>query len=423
MLDAKLIRNESERVKEGATAKGHDPAEVDTWLELDRKRRTLVSEVEKQKAARNAASKEIGTRRKAGKDAASEEDAVRTLGEEIKTLDDKLREIDTSVGRLSLGFPNLPDPDVPRGGVDANQILRTWGKPATHAFTARTHDDLGVALGLFDFESATRMSGSGFAVFKGLGARLERGLIQFMLDVHTQENGYTEVSTPFLVKPAAAQGTGQLPRLAEDMYRTDVDGLYLIPTAEVSITNIHAESAIAEDALPVYYVGYSPCFRREAGSYGKETKGLTRVHQFDKVEMVKFTHPEHSEEELESLLANAEGILQKLGLAYRVVLLASGDLSFAAAKCYDLEVWAPGAGRWLEVSSCSNYRDFQARRAGIRMKPGGGGKAQFLHTLNGSGLALPRTMIALLETYQTEQGTVIIPETLRPYLGGLAEVA
>jgi seryl-tRNA synthetase len=290
-----------------------------------------------------------------------------------------------------------------------------------HGFAAREHDDLGEALGLFDFARATRMSGPGFAAFTGRGARLARGLIQFMLDLHTTEHGYTEVSIPFLVKPESVRGTGQLPKLAEDMYRTDLDGLYLIPTAEVSITNLHAAETVPEGRLPLAYVGYSPCFRREAGSYGKETRGLTRVHQFDKVELVRFVHPESSYPELEVLLGHAEEVLRRLGLAYRVVLLASGDLSFAAAKCYDLEVYAPGSDRWLEVSSCSNFADFQARRAGIRMKPTSG-KPEFLHTLNGSGLALPRTLIALVETYQTERGTVRLPEVLQSYLGGLTEL-
>jgi seryl-tRNA synthetase len=423
MLDPKRIRSDPELVKEGVRAKNVDPAGVDRWLELDERRRALVTEAEAKKAARNAASQEIGARRKAGEDASREQEAVRALGEEIKRLDDDLRGTDEALTAIALELPNPPDPDVPRGDLTANRVVRSWGTPVVHPFPARGHDELGLALGLFDFERATRMSGPGFAVFTGMGARLERGLIQFMLDLHVAEHGYTEVSTPFLVKPEAARRTGQLPKLAEDMYRTDVDGLYLIPTAEVSITNLYAGEVLDEPRLPVRHVGYSPCFRREAGSYGKETKGLTRIHQFDKVEMVAFTTPDGSDREHETLTANAEAVLRKLGLAYRVVLLASGDLSFAAAKCYDLEVWAPGAGRWLEVSSCSNFRDFQARRADIRMRPAGGGKPVYAHTLNGSGLALPRTVIALLETHQTERGTVTVPEPLRPYLGGLAEVA
>ena len=424
MHDPKLLRTEPERVKEGVRAKGQDDGLVDRWLALDESRRGLVTGVEKLKSDRNTASREIGAKRKAGGDASAEQEQerVRALGEEIKSLDDRVREADAELEGLSLVIPNLPDSDVPRGDASANRVVRTWENPVLHPFPARTHDDLGTALGLLDFERATRMSGPGFAVFFGLGARLERALIHFMIDLHVREHGYTEVSTPYLVKPSAAQGTGQLPKLAEDMYRTDTDGLYLIPTAEVSITNLYAEETIDEQRLPIYHVGYSPCFRREAGSYGKDTKGLTRVHQFDKVEMVKFTHPDRSEAEHEMLTANAEAVLQRLGLAYRVVLLASGDLSFAASKCYDIEVWAAGVGRWLEVSSCSNFRDFQARRAGIRMKPAGGGKTGYVHTLNGSGLALPRTVIALLENNQTERGTVRIPEPLRPYLGGLAEV-
>lgn len=422
MLDAKLIRQEPDRVKTGVRAKNTDPALVDRWLDTDRKRREAVAEVEVKKAERNAASKQIGARLKTGGDVAEDQARVRSLGETIKGLDDRVRTLDEDLATLTLAIPNLPDPDVPVGDESNNVCVSTWGEPLQHPFDALPHEELGVRLGLFDFESASRMSGPGFAVFKGPGARLERGLIQFMLDLHTREHGYTEVSTPFLVKPLAAQGTGQLPKLAEDMYRTDVDGLYLIPTAEVSITNMYAETVLEEADLPVYHVGYSPCFRREAGSYGKETKGLTRIHQFDKVEMVKFVHPDRSEEELESLRNNAEAVLRALGLTYRVVTLASGDLSFAAAKCYDLEVWAPATERWLEVSSCSNFRDFQARRADIRFRPTGGGKTQFVHTLNGSGLALPRTVIALLETYETERGTVALPEAIRPYLGGLAEL-
>ena len=422
MLDPKLIRSDPEKVKEAVRAKGEKHADVDRWLALDEERRNLVTRVDGLKAERNAASKRIGALRKAGEDASGEQDRVRRIGDEIKDLDRRIRELDESLEDLAQWFPNLPHPDVPRGDESVNRVLRTWGDPVKHSFPARTHMELGAGLGLLDFERATRMSGTGFAVFTGMGARLERALIRFMLDLHTDEHGYTEVSTPFLVKPHALRGTGQLPKLAEDMYRTDVDGLYLIPTAEVSITNLYAGETLPEEALPVYHVGYSPCFRREAGSYGKETKGLTRVHQFDKVEMVKFTHPDRSYEELESLLADAEEVLRRLGLAYRVVLLASGDLSFAAAKCYDLEVWAPGAQRWLEVSSCSNFEDFQARRAGIRFRPRGKGKSRFVHTLNGSGLALPRTVIALLETYQTERGTVVVPEALRPYLGGTAEL-
>jgi seryl-tRNA synthetase len=423
MLDAKLIRNHPDRVKEGARAKNEAKADVDRWLERDEERRSLVTRAEELKAERNAASKRIGEMRKRGEDASAEQDRVRTIGEEIKALDERVRGVDAELGELARWFPNPPHESVPRGDESHNEIVRSWGEPAEPIAGAKQHDELGAELGWFDFEAASRMSGSGFAVFKGNGARLERALIQWFLTLHTQEHGYTEVSTPFMVKPEAVLGTGQLPKLADDMYRTDKDGLWLIPTAEVSITNLHAGETLAEDQLPRTYAGYSPCFRREAGAYGKDTRGLTRIHQFDKVELVRFVRPERSYEELDLLVGHAETVLQQLGLAYRVALLASGDLSFAAAKCYDLEVWSPAAGRWLEVSSCSNFEDFQARRAGIRFKPSGGGKAQFVHTLNGSGLALPRTVVALMETCQTERGTVAVPEVLRPFLGGATELA
>jgi len=423
MLDSKLLRSEPDRIRAGLEAKKHDPATLDRWLVLDAERRDLVGRVEVLKADRNAASKAIGAVRKAGGDASAEQERVRALGEEIKAGDRRLAEIDTALFDLARWFPNLPHETVPVGGEDQNRVLRTWGDPVRHPFPALQHDELGARLGIAEFERATRMSGAGFAALRGSGARLNRALINFMLDLHTGEHGMEEVSIPYLVKPETLFGTGQLPKLEEDMYRTDTDGLFLIPTAEVSVTNLYREETLAEEDLPRSHVAYSACFRREAGSYGKDTRGLTRVHQFDKVEMVQFVHPSTSYEALERLLGCAEAVLQRLGLAYRVVLLASGDLSFAAAKCYDLEVWAPGAGRWLEVSSVSNFEEFQARRVGIRYKPAGGGKSRFLHTLNGSGLALPRTLIALLETYQTEAGTVRVPEVLRPTLGGLAELA
>ncbi len=422
MLDAKLIRGEPERVKEGARAKNETKADVDGWLALDAERRERVARVEELKAERNAASKSIGKVVQSGGDAAAEKERVRALGDEIAVQDEALRDLDARLAELADWFPNLPHPSVPVGDESHNQTVRTWGEPVTHAFEAKQHDTLGTELGWFDFEAGARMSGSGFSVLTGAGARLQRALVQLYLDTHTREHGYTEVAAPYIVRTEAIRGTGQLPKLADDMYRT-TDDYWLIPTAEVSITNVYAGQTLREEDLPTYCVGYSPCFRREAGAAGKDTRGMTRVHQFDKVEMVRFVHPERSYEELESLTGNAETLLQRLGLAYRVVTLASGDLSFAAAKCYDLEVWSPGAQRWLEVSSCSNFEDFQARRAGIRYKPTGGGKAGYVHTLNGSGLALPRSIIALMETHQTERGTVRIPEALRPYLGGAEELA
>jgi seryl-tRNA synthetase len=422
MLDPKRIRNDAEAVKAGLAAKNHDPASVDRWLERDAERRDLLTRVEALKSERNTASKAIGKVKQGGGDASSEQERLRTLGEEIKSIDERVREVDAELHELAQWFPNPPHASVPVGGEEANRVLRTWGEPVRHDFDAKQHDELGAALGLSEFERAARMSGTGFIVLRGNGARLSRALVNFMLDLHTREHGFEEIAVPYLVKPETLFATGQLPKLAEDMYRTDEDGLYLIPTAEVSITNLYREETLAEEDLPRCFVGHSACFRREAGSHGKETRGLTRVHQFDKVEMVKFVHPDAAYDELESLLAAAEAVLQSLGLAYRVVLLASGDLSFAAAKCYDLEVWAPGAERWLEVSSCSVFEDFQARRAGIRFKPAGGGKPEFVHTLNASGLALPRTLIAVLETYQTADGAVTLPEVLHPYLGGLTEL-
>lgn len=423
MLDPKLIRNDPDRVRSGIAAKRMDPTRVDEWLALDQKRRDIVGQVEMLKAERNTSSTQIGVIMKSGGDAGDMKDAVRRLGGDIKGMDDALRELDEQIQALAQWFPNLPHETTPVGDESANRVVRTWGEPVHHDFPALSHDELGAKLGILELERGARMSGSGFAVLRGAGAALNRALIQFMIDLHVREHGYTELAVPYLVKRESLFGTGQLPKLAEDMYRTDPDDLFLIPTAEVSITNFHREEMLAQADLPMYYVGHSACFRRESGSHGKDTRGMTRVHQFDKVEMVRFVEPSRSYEELELLLGNAETVLKKLGLAYRVQLLASGDISFAASKCYDIDVWAPGADRWLEVSSCSNFEGFQARRADIRFRPADDGRPEHLHTLNGSGLALPRTIIALLETYQTAQGTVRIPEVLQPYLGGLTELS
>jgi len=423
MLDPKLIRNDPDRVRNGIAAKGADPSRVAEWLALDEKRRDIVRQVEMLKAERNTSSTQIGVVMKSGGDAGDMKDAVRRLGGDIKGMDDALRELDEQIHALAQWFPNLPHETTPLGDESANQVIRTWGEPVRHDFPALTHDELGAKLGILEMERAARMSGSGFTVLRGAGAALNRALIAFMIDLHVQEHGYTELAVPYLVKRDSLFGTGQLPKLAEDMYRTEPDDLFLIPTAEVSITNLHREEMLTEDDLPMYYVGHSACFRRESGSHGKDTKGMTRVHQFDKVEMVRFVEPSRCYDELEILLGNAETVLQKLGLAYRVQLLASGDISFAASKCYDIDVWAPGADRWLEVSSCSSFEGFQARRADIRYRPADGGRPEHVHTINGSGLALPRTIIALLETYQTAEGTVRIPEVLQPYLGGLTELS
>jgi seryl-tRNA synthetase len=344
---------------------------------------------------------------------------MKEVGQAIKAGDTELAAIESELDEAELTLPNLPDEDVPRGGEEANEVVRTWGTPPEFDFEPAAHWDLGTRLGVLHTDAAARMSGSGFGLLTGALARLERALIQWFLDVHVEEQGYVEISAPYLVRDHAVQGTGQLPKLADDMYRTDEDGLWLIPTAEVSITNFHREEIFGPGELPRRYVGFSPCFRREAGSAGKDTRGILRVHQFHKVEMVRFTTADRSEAELEDLVGDATVLLERLELPYRVLKLASGDLSFAAAKCYDLEVFSPGVAQWLEVSSCSNFRDFQARRARIRHRREAGAKPEFVHTLNGSGLALPRVLVAILENYQTDDGTVRVPEVLRPYLGGL----
>ncbi len=422
MLDLKLIRAETERVRRGLEAKG-GPHDLDRILSLDEQRRRLLTDVEQKKGERNRSSQEVAHRKAGGEDAASLITRTRSLSDAIKELDAEVKAIDSALEDLLARVPNLPHESVPIGtDASANVVARTWGEPAHPDFPVVPHWEIGERLGLFDFHRASKLSGAGFTVFLGWGARLQRALIQFMLDLHTTRHGYREVSTPFVVRRECMFGTGQLPKMEEDMYRCEVDDLFLIPTAEVPITNLFREESLAEEDLPISFVGYSPCFRREAGAYGRETRGLVRVHQFDKVEMVKVVRPETSYDEHESLTACAEAVLQALELPYRVLSLASGDLSFAAAKCYDLEAWAPGeAGRWLEVSSCSNFESFQARRMGLRYRTAAG-RLEYPHTLNGSGLALPRVIVALLEVHQTPRGAVRIPKALRPYLGGREEL-
>lgn len=422
MLDRQLLRDDPDGVRERIATKG-DGGDVDRWVELDAGRRQLLVEVEELKALRNQRSEEIGRAKKGGEDASDAIAAMKEVGERIKEGDARLAGLDAGLAELEARFPNLPDPDVPVGGEDANALVRRWGEPRELGFEARAHWDIGAQLDLLRNDAGARMSGSGFAVLSGAGARLERALTQWFLDVHVEEQGYTEISAPYLVREEALFGTGQLPKLREDMYEVPGDGLWLIPTAEVSVTNLHREEILEPGDLPRRYVSFSPCFRREAGSAGKDTRGILRVHQFHKVEMVRFTTPDRSEEELEELTADATVLLERLELPYRVVKLATGDLSFAAAKCYDLEVYSPGVDQWLEVSSCSNFRDFQARRANIRFRPGAKGKPQFVHTLNGSGLALPRVVVAILENYQREDGSVGVPAVLRPYMGGLEAIA
>ncbi len=421
MLDIKLIRDDAERVKAGVVAKNCDPGLVDTVLERDSSRRDLLTQVEALKSERNATSKQIGLLRKQGEDTSQIQAQVRDMGKTIAQLDEALRAVDSDLQAAMLMLPNLPGATTPIGSDEsANVPGRTWGTPQTFDFEPKSHVEIGETLGLFDFPRAARLSGAGFPMLMGKGAKLQRALIQFMLDMHTEKHGYTEVLPPFVVNDDAMTGTGQLPKMFDDMYRVPIDGLWLIPTAEVPVTNIYREE-ILDQPLPVCMTAYTPCFRREAGAAGKMTRGLLRVHQFDKVEMVKLVEPETSYDELEKLVGNAEAVLQALGLHYRLLELCSGDISFAAAKCYDIELWAPGQNDWLEVSSCSNFEDFQARRANIRYRDADG-KAQFVHTLNGSGVALPRLVVAILENYQQADGTVAVPEVLQPYMGGLTVI-
>lgn len=417
MHDIKVIRERTEEVRAALRKRGIEP-DLDTVLALDQKRRQALTEAEKLKSERNTVSKEIGQRKKAGEDTSAQQGRMREIGETIGRLDAEAAEAELERDELLIRIPNTPHASVPVGpDSSGNVVVRAWGAPRTFDFPPKSHVELGEKLGLFDFERATKITGSGFPCFRGAGARLERALISFMLDLHTREHGYTEVAPPFVVNTAAMTGTGQLPKMAEDMYRVPGDDLWLIPTAEVPVTNLYADETIREP-LPMKLTAYTPCFRREAGAAGRETRGLIRVHQFDKVEMVKFADPATSYDELEKLVVDAEDVLQRLQLPYRVLALCTGDLSFAAAKCYDIELWAPGQNGWLEVSSCSNFEDFQARRAGIRFKTADG-KTALVHTLNGSGVALPRLVVALLENGQQADGSVILPEAIRPYMGGI----
>lgn len=416
MIPLKLIREDPERITRAAAEKG-EAVEIERLLELDGQSRALIGAAEEKKAERNKISEEIARLKREGGDADGLITEMRELSSEIKGDDATLAELKADVDNLLKWVPNIPHESVPVGKDEsANEPVRSWGEAPTFDFDPKNHTDLAESLGLVDFLRGAKISGSGFPLYTGAGARLERALINFMIDHHVSR-GYGEVMTPFVTLPSSMEATGQIPKLEEDMYHVEKDDLYLIPTAEVPVTNIHRGEILKGEDLPIRYTAYSPCFRREAGSYGKETRGLLRIHQFNKVEMVKFVRPEDSYSELESLTADAESVLQSLGLHYRVISLCTGDLSFAAAKCYDLEVWAPGEGRWLEVSSCSNFESFQARRADIRFWAEGG-KVRHVHTLNGSGVATPRLMTALLETYQTDEGTVALPEPLHSFFGG-----
>jgi len=419
MLDAKILRGEPDRVRQALLNRNADTAILDEFLAVDESRRRLLSTVEQLKAERNTVSEHIARMKKAGEDATSEIERMREVSQRIKGMDEEISGIDARLSDILFNIPNIPSDTTPVGRDETeNKTVRTWGEPRNFGFEPKAHWDLATALDILDFERGSKISGSGFILYKGLGARLERSLFNWMLDVHTCEHGYTEVFPPFLINRRAMMGTGQLPKFELDMYHTDKeDDLFLDPTAEVPVTNIYMDEILDASQLPIYLTAYSACFRREAGSAGKDTRGLLRVHQFNKVEMVKFTTPEASYDEHEKLTNNAEVILQRLGIPYRIVALCSGDLSFAAAKCYDIEIHAPGVGKWLEVSSCSNFEDFQARRANIRYRPDSKAKPEFVHTLNGSGVALPRLAVCIMENYQQADGSIVVPEVLRPYMG------
>ena len=420
MLDPKFIRTHPDLIRQGIRNRQMDDAVLDEFLEADELWRRRLTEVDELKALRNTVSDEISRMKRAGQDASVEIARMREVSDRIKAMDAEVRDLEQRAQNVALLIPNLLHESVPIGRDDRdNVVAREWGEPRKFDFAPLPHWELATKLGLIDFERGSRMSGSGFILYTGLGARLERALINWMLDLHITKHGYREVFPPLLVCRSAMVGTGQLPKFEFDMYRLPDDDLFLIPTSEVTVTNIHREDILDAKDLPIYLTAYSACFRREAGAAGKDTRGLLRVHQFDKVEMVKYTHPETSFDELEKLTKNAEEVLQGLGLPYRVRLLCTGDMGFSSAKTYDLEAWAPGVEQWLEVSSCSNCTDFQARRMNARFRREQGAKPEYVHTLNGSGVALPRTVIAILENYQQADGSVAIPEVLRPYMGGL----
>ena len=420
MLDIKLIRDHEDVVRKGLAARGASTEFLDAVVADDALRRKLVTEVETLKNQRNTVSKEIGMLKAKGQDTTATQKAMRDVGDLITQKDGEVRDLEARLKDNLLRIPNLPHSSLPVGtDAAANVVVRTYGEPRQFSFAPRGHVEVGENLGIFDFARGAKMTGSGFPLLLGMGSRLQRALIQFMLDLHTTKHGYTEMLPPFVVNTASMIGTGQLPKMAEDMYHA-TDDLWLIPTAEVPVTNYYRDDII-DRPLPVYLTAYTPCFRREAGAAGKETRGIIRVHQFDKVEMVKFVEPSTSYAELETLVANAEAVLQALKLPYRVLSLCTGDISFAAAKCYDIELWAPGQNGWLEVSSCSNFEAFQARRANIRYRRADG-KLDFVHTLNGSGVALARLVVAILENGQEADGTVTLPEAIVPYMGGIKRI-
>ncbi|MBI4687838.1 MAG: serine--tRNA ligase [Nitrospirae bacterium] len=420
MLDIKLVREQTDKVIDALKKRGMNASILDEFLKIENERRDLLKVVEEERQLRNRLSEEVGKLKKQGKDASDILAQAKAVSENITSKEERLRDLDIRSVQEILLIPNIPHESVPAGKDETeNKEVRRCGELPQFSFKPKPHDEIGEALGILDFERAGKIAGSRFAIYKGMGARLERALINFMLDLHTKEHGYTEIFPPLMVNRASMTGTGQLPKFEDDLFKiaNDEREFFLIPTAEVPVTNIHREEILNEEDLPIYYTAYTPCFRREAGSYGKDTKGLIRQHQFNKVELVKFVKPEDSYKELESLTLNAEEVLKRLGLPYRVVALCTGDMGFSSAKTYDIEVWFPAQEKYREISSCSNFEDFQARRAQIRFKRKGKKGTEFIHTLNGSGLAVGRTLSAILENFQQEDGSVIIPEALRQYMG------
>jgi len=422
MLDIKLIRENPDAVKKGIARKGADTKLVDAVLEIDKKRRAIIQEVEILKAKVNTVSSEVAKMKKEGKDASGVIAEMKSVSDKIKALDTELMGVEAELNSKSMVIPNMPHKSVPDGNEAAfNKEILKWGEKPKYDFKPKPHWEIGEHLNILDNERAAKVTGARFTFYRGMGALMERALINFMLDVQTRENGYTELMPPILVNRDSMTGTGQLPKFEDDSFKLTDPDFFLIPTAEVPVTNIHKDETLKEKDLPIYYTAYTPCFRKEAGAHGKDMKGIVRMHQFNKVELVKFCHPDTSYDELEKLLKNAESILQKLKLHYRVVLLCTGDMSFASAKTYDIEVWHPGGDRYWETSSCSNFEEFQARRARIKFKDKEN-KTRFVHTLNGSGLATSRLLPAILEAYQTKDMEVVIPEVLRPYMGGVDRI-
>jgi seryl-tRNA synthetase len=422
MLDLKYLRENLDFVRKKMAERGQQ-IDFDRFAQLDTLRRSILQEVENLRSERNRVSKEIGQKKARKEDASGLISEMGKVSDRIKTLDESLKETEEALQTFVMTVPNVPHNSVVYGtGSEDNPLVRSWGEKPRFDFTPKPHWELGESLGILDFARGAKIAGARFTLYWDLGARLERALINFMLDLHTSEHGYTEVLPPFMANSVSMTGTGQLPKFAEDLFKIEGMDYYLIPTAEVPVTNIHQGEILAEKDLPRYYVAYSPCFRAEAGSYGKDTRGLIRQHQFNKVEMVKFSTPEKSYEELEKLTLNAEEILKRLGIHYRTISLCTADLGFSSAKTYDLEAWMPGQDAYREISSCSNFEDFQARRAGIRFRRESNAKVEFVHTLNGSGLAVGRTLVAVLENYQRSDGSILIPEALRPYMKGIDRI-